>query len=68
MGLLSGRGHLHSSLYVKLVPERRCSALSLRCVESVSGAVAAVRGVSVRRGLCLCATYEESGGDDIVKP
>jgi hypothetical protein len=35
---------------------------------SVSGAVAAVRGVSVRRGLCLCATCEESGGDDIVKP
>jgi hypothetical protein len=48
--------------------QSRCLGLSLWCGGLVSGAVAAVRGVSVRRGLCLCATYEESGGDDIVKP
>jgi hypothetical protein len=41
-------------------------SLSLRCEESMFGAVAAVCavcGVGVGR-----ATYEESGSDDIVKP
>jgi hypothetical protein len=53
MGLLSGRGHLHSSLWVNSVPERWCLGLSLLCGGSVSGAVAAVGGVG---SLCL---YEE---------